>query len=296
MNKNRNILFVIFTHNRPAVMKESLRTIFENTSIKPSNVLILDDGSQQETKDYLYDFCKKGGYNFYSGAKPYGYCRNFRLALKHIEEINPDYVFFMESDYYFRKNYLEECFAVNDLDRSVGVTGFSHPDFVISDKTNRWYGEVVTEQFGEDIKNRDKIYKVFTAKTEAGDIDIQYGTHSCGTFFWNRKRFLELLIAAGDGLLGDFETILDRATEYGEKGRVINDGMITGGISLFWSKAIETLYGATEDSPHSAFIDIFNPSIALHVAGGGVNGSDAAEGQTSVRPINWPTDYNNFQR
>lgn len=283
------LLNIVFTYNRPNVQFHFWDSLNGCTDIKADHTIIIDDGSEQKVKNYLFNLASENSYDIFLNGANQGYCRNWLTAFQLLERYNPEYVFFLESDYIFRKNYLEECFAVfNSLPNVWGINGFSHPDFKDKARIKEWFGRVTTEQFGSDIKSRDSIYQKFDLETGLGTIGCQYSSHACGTFLLNWQR-----IKSNISVKDDLFPIVNRACEYGEKGKVINDGMITGGLSWLWDNSVNR----DGDKNHaSALIDICDYSIAYHSSGDGVNAKGVPEGQSNVHCDTFPQDYKNFKR
>jgi GT2 family glycosyltransferase len=38
-----NLLYIIYTHNREAILRDCLTTLFKNNTVKPDRVLVIDD-------------------------------------------------------------------------------------------------------------------------------------------------------------------------------------------------------------------------------------------------------------
>lgn len=47
------LLYVIYTYNRPTALQECLRTLFANNDLQPDRVVIIDDGSERPLKESL---------------------------------------------------------------------------------------------------------------------------------------------------------------------------------------------------------------------------------------------------
>jgi hypothetical protein len=284
-----NLLYVVFTYNRPQVQYLFWDSLNECTKVRPNHTVVIDDGSEPYVKNYLYNLACDNNYDLILNGTNKGYCHNWLTAYHLVKQFNPDLVFFLESDYIFRNGFMEECSAVFDaLPNLWAINGFSHPDFNDKEKIKEWFSRVTIEQFGSDIKSRDNIYAPFDLETNIGKIGCQYSSHSCGTFLLNWRRVKENI-----DIDTELTPIIYRACENGEFGRVINDGMISGGLSWLWDNKINS----EGDKNHaSAFIDICDYSIAAHVSGDGVNGKGIPEGQTNVLSPTFPQNYKEFTR
>ena len=190
--KYKKICFIYFTFNRLNILKESIRSSLFNTSIKPDDIFIFDDCSNQETQEFLKDFCKQNhdlNIHLYINKTNSGYAANYKKCFDIIKNDKYEYICFLETDYIWRKNYLEESLAVLDAENdSVAICGSSFKEFYERDKWYDWFKNVTESQFGKDVSNRTLLYCPHIIYTDLGNIKIQYGTHSCGTFFLNRQR------------------------------------------------------------------------------------------------------------
>jgi hypothetical protein len=294
--KYKRICFVYFTFNRLNILKESLRSSLFNTLIKPDDIFIFDDCSNQETQQFLRDFCaQNSNLNIHLDINEtnLGYAANYKKCFDIIKNNKYEYICFLETDYIWRKNYLEESLAILETEEeSIGICGSSFKEFYEEEKWDTWFKNVTESQFGKDVCNRSLLYSPNVIDTKLGKIKIQYGTHSCGTFILNKKRLFDNLTIEQ---LNRFWQILDLASEIKNNRSVINDGMITGGISILWDEFLQKKYNGKEFKK-AAFIDIIDHVIGVHVEGGGINGNDNVEGATRYMPPNFPSDYNNFKR
>lgn len=292
MNK---IAFIYFSYNRKDILIKSLETSLRNTKVKPDKIYIFDDCSDAITQNAIKDFVSKNNYNFTVefNEKNLGYAASYRKCFDILKDDQFDYIFFMETDYIWRKGYLEEALEILEVEEdSVAICGSSFKEFYEEEKCKKWFGKVMIDQFGRDVSNREKLYSPKYIKTKNYYINIQYGTHCCGTFLFNKKRFFNNLDLKQ---IDRFWLIMEKASEVKNSKSVINDGMITGGISLLWDEFLQLKYYG-EKFEKSAFIDIIDYVIGVHVEGGGINGLDNPEGHTRYFPPNFPSNYNEFQR
>jgi hypothetical protein len=292
MNK---IAFIYFSYNRKDILARSLETSLKNTNIKPNKIYIFDDCSDAETQNMLKDFTLKNKYDFtiQFNEKNIGYAGSYKKCFDILKNNEFDYVFFLETDYIWRKGYLEEALEILEAEEdSVAICGSSFKEFYDKSKCHKWFGEVMVNQFDKDVSNRNYLYNPKYIKTKNYNINIQYGTHCCGTFLFNKKRFFNNL---DQKQKIKFWEIMEKASEVQNNKSVINDGMITGGISLLWDEFLQKKYNGKKFDK-SAFIDIIDYVIGVHVEGGGINGSDNPEGYTRYFPPNFPINYNEFYR
>lgn len=290
------LLNIIFTFNRPKVQHLFWDSIYNCTKIRADHSIVIDDGSEIDVKNALYQSAIENKHDLYLRSHNEGYSRNFLLAWGLLKSYNPEIVSFLESDYIFRNGFMEDIFAVFDASpQAWGICGFSHPDFRDRERVKEWFGRVTTEQFGKDIKSRDSVYIPFDLETSRGIINCEYASHGCGTMFLNWNRIIEAIKNSDDpnkwfAFLEN--NIILPACEYGKPGTVINDGRISGGISLLWDE----LVNKDGDKNHAAgFINIVN-SIAFHASGDGVNAKGTPECQSNVPAHNFPENYKEFER
>jgi GT2 family glycosyltransferase len=50
-----NTLAIVFTHNRPAVLRHCVNTLFGNTVRLPDRTIFIDDGSGDDEPKYIYE-------------------------------------------------------------------------------------------------------------------------------------------------------------------------------------------------------------------------------------------------
>jgi len=58
-----NLLYIIYTHNREKVLEQCLSSLFNKNTTKPDRVLIIDDGSNLDVKNSLYQFSLQNSSN-----------------------------------------------------------------------------------------------------------------------------------------------------------------------------------------------------------------------------------------
>lgn len=292
----KKICFIYFTYNRINILKESLRSSLQNTKIKPDKIFIFDDCSNEETQTFLKNFIIENpdlNITLEINKENKGYAANYKKVFKILKSLEYEYVYFLETDYIWRKGYLDECIELleTELD-SVAICGSSFKEFYEKDKCMDWFSKISIEQFGKDVSNRSFLYKPKIIETKNFNIKIQYVTNCCGTFLFNAKRFFNNL---NEKQINIFWEIMERASEVKNTKSVINDGMITGGISILWDEFLQKKF-TEKNFEKSAFLDIIDYVIGVHVEGGGINGIDNTEGKTRYIPPNFPLDYNSFYR
>jgi glycosyltransferase involved in cell wall biosynthesis len=190
------ILYILYTYNRPQILEKCIATLFNpKNKVWPSELLVIDDGSNVNQKDLLYNLSRNNSIfpiHFFSFSKNQGLGYNWELAWTWAKLRNYDYIVQLEQDYVFREDAIGEAIdLLESKPLSVAVSGFSNPDFW-TDKREWLFRKVMIDDFGEDPAKREFLHKPFKIKTEKhGEIEIQLTTNSCGTFICNWKRVLE---------------------------------------------------------------------------------------------------------
>ena len=156
------ICFIYFTYNRLNILKQSLQSSLFNTNIKPDDIFIFDDCSNEETQNFLKEFKNQNKqFNIHLNINTInkGYASNYQNCFNILKNNKYKYLFFLETDYIWRKNYLEESIAIleSEID-SVGVCGSSFKEFYEKDKYETWFSDVTKQQFGKDVSNRFLLY------------------------------------------------------------------------------------------------------------------------------------------
>jgi hypothetical protein len=290
------LLYVIYTHNRAKVLEQCLSSLFNKNITKPDRVLIIDDGSNLDVKNSLYEFSLVNSLNipidffcinknvFYGVAAEFG----FRMASVY----DPKYVFFIESDYIFNKNSIDsimDIFENNEYGKNcVGFAGYDGPDFYKKEHTDKIYPEILRTDYGEDNLNRSIMYKPFDIETKFGKKQLELVSNSCGTMYFNWEK-LKLL---KQDFPNEFENWILRVTEKispraaGAK-RSLSDGIMSHGISWLWTKW--AIKNNIDTNKYAALLNI-KPSVADHINGAGINGYIVGEGQTFVGSPSWKDD------
>lgn len=285
-----NLLYVIFTHNRPVILRECLQSLFQNNNLRPDKVLIIDDGSDGEVKLSLIksQIANSISTDIFSFKPNNGYGPSFEFAFKNVEIYNPKYAFFIESDYVFAPQGLDrvmDIFTNNEFGRNaVGFSGYDNPDFHIAEKTSKEFPPLMIKDCGEDNLNRSIMYKPFKQSTNFGDIELELVSNSCGTMYFN----WEMISGFKKAYPKEYETWINGVVLKGQPNRLpINDGMLSHGVSWLWNK-----WAKDNNIDREKFTALLNirPSVANHINGGGINGGIVPEGVTFVTSPTWKPD------
>ncbi|NJO61268.1 MAG: glycosyltransferase [Richelia sp. RM2_1_2] len=288
-----NLLYILYCYNRPLVLSNCLNTLFNNNSIRPDRLVIIDDGSEETMQDKLYlfrkDIVSQGLPCDYFSMRPnVGYATVAEIGMRVADAFDPKYVFFIESDYVFRKNGIDDVYEVltnTELGKNaVGVAGYDHPDFYNRNKTHGLFSEIISNDFSHDPLNRSIYYK--PQKTKLGDgreIEIEFTSNSCGTMYLN-WHFIKMLREMFYPEMEKkwYEKVYDK---HKQENRNLNDGIMSHGLSYFWQKWAEK---KIDTSLYGPILNI-KPSVANHLCAGGINGKLPGfyEGDTFVSSPSW---------
>jgi hypothetical protein len=279
-----NLLYIIYTHNRPNILQECLSSLFEKNDVRPSRVLIIDDGSDASLKNSLYNFSLENSikipFDFLSFSPNIGYGTVAEFGIRMADIYSPDYVFFIESDYIFRKNGLDEVIEIfenTDYGKNaIGFSGYDNPDFYSTEKTNITFPKIILEDCGEDNLNREIMYKPFeVCLNNNKKINLEFVTNSCGTMYFNWKNWKKIK----EQFPKEIEWWVKHTTDYHKQKRNLNDGCMSHGISWLWTKWAKK--NGVDITKYAALLNI-KPSIANHINGAGINGYIVGEGESFV--------------
>lgn len=293
--------FVILTYGRPIITGTSINSLFSNTKITPSESWIIDDGSSLQMQTALFNF--QGQYsrqdspiNIILCGKNYGVGFSFERAYNIMRAAETDVVCFIESDYVWRKNWLEDVEAVFEASPyTIAIAGCNHPDMYDRNKTHNEFCKLMVDQFGRDLSSRKDLYAPFTLETKQGPIKVQGVSNSCGCQIVHWKRLKEIL-KSGDNTTEIYSTKcywehMDRAFHKNGTGsrQFASDAHMSGTLSFFAEKWMED--NSIDITKNFGFLDICDYSISQHVAGGGINGKICPEGTTFITTPAWDNKY-----
>ena len=291
-----NISYYIPTFNRSHVLQQCLNTVFQNTEIKPNEVWIIDDSSNNDLKESLLDFSFKSqnfpinllfhGHNYGIG---YIFERIYNL-IRQNDDI--DIACIIESDYIWRKDWLKDVVDVFEASpHTLAVAGTDHPDMYDRSKTHSTFPDIMNECFGEDLKARNNLYIPFELNTNSGKILVQGVSNSCGCTIIHWKRLKNVIKKLEDNKkipYNDFWNRMDRAFNKGvshDTRKNASDGWMSSTISKYGEIYLEmNNIDITKNFP---FLSISDYSISEHICGVGVNGLIVPEGQTFIHSPKW---------
>lgn len=275
-------LAFVFCYERPAVLADCLRSLFEASAFVPDKVVIIDDGSRDPAVlATIYGAAEKyqNRAEIAVWAKPQnlGFSDSAVRALAHARDINPDFLFFIESDYVFSGRGLDvvwDTLTKTDAGRmAAGVVGYDHPNFYSAHARDVSLPDAMRRQMGEDNVNRAALYRP-TIQTGRFRFAVELVSNTCWSCYLNWRRIQE--IAAE---FPELDTFLDLACApepnpaYAETAgfvaeRVVDDGMLSHGIALAWNRwAIK--HGVDRER-FGAWVNI-KPTVAEHRWAGGMH-------------------------
>ena len=268
------IIAYIFTYNRKIILQKCLETVLKENCSKFTEINIIDDCSEKDIKYSLLDFSIRNSntlpINIYLKNRRIGHLDSFKLAYNSLKAKNTDIVFFVESDYIFRSNYLDDVINIfNANPYCLAIPATSHPDYHSDSQIKDLFPRVMREHLGEDIPERDLYFKSFYQEINNKTYKLQGVTNSCGCFFLNYKLLKTIF---NDEVFGnEFENKLDSSMESIINGvPMLNDGNFTSTLTYYWSKWAYEL--GLDMTKNFAWLDMCSNSIGTHKCFGGING------------------------
>jgi hypothetical protein len=288
-----NTLAIVFTHERPAVLRHCVDTFFTNTIRLPDRTIFIDDGSGPEVHAVLGDvFARFGRLNrieVLRKKKPLGFGDSLRAALRLARCYSPRFLFLIESDYVFARGGLEAVWDV--LEHSpegaecYGICGYDHPDFSRADHRTHNYPAEAAQMLGADPVHRPAMWvpRVFAGRSRARA--GQFVSNTCISSYLNWQA-----IAANPAASAALDLA---ASPRPAEGRPLaaelaaagcpDDGMMSNGLNHAWA-AQATERGINRDR-FACWLNIL-PSVANHISGGGLH-THAPELATDAASPSW---------
>jgi len=296
-----NIAFYIITYNRPNILAQSIRTAINNTSVKPNEIWIIDDGSTPDLKSALLNYSIENSSKIPVNLLIHGVNLGIGYSFERVYSLinqneDLDIACIIESDYIWRKDWLKDVLDIFESQQNcIAIAGADHPDMHDRSKTHRIFPEIMKDFFGEDLKSREYLYKPFFIDTNSGKIEVQGVSNSCGCSIlnWKRlKRAINYLETNGKVPINDFWKRMDKGFHKNVPNNTrkqASDGWMSTTISKYGEMYLESIgIDITKNFP---FLSICDYSISEHICGGGVNGYVAPEGATFIRSPKWNNQY-----
>lgn len=129
------ISIIVPSHNYGCYLSQCLTSVF-NQTLKPSEVLVIDDASEDDTSKVVKKFPKAKYYkvDFRNGNKT----RNFGF-----EKSSGDYLVFFDADNYMKRNFLENLYEV--------LSGDPEAAFAYCDRYNVPEGDISWHSLGPGL-------------------------------------------------------------------------------------------------------------------------------------------------
>lgn len=287
-----NLLYIVPTFQRPKVLSRCLETLLSNGH--PDELWILDDGSDPGLRHNLVEFQVATSQHFPTNlvlcGRNYGIGWNFENIFNIIRWKNPKYYFLVESDYIFRKGFLDDVNAVFDADPYVvALPGCDHPDMYQKEKTHGTFPNLMREQFPTDVAGREHMYIPYDLETKVGKIQVFGASNSCGCMFVHWERFQNILrdLNAEKEYWGWMDRAFNK--QPGGDRRNASDQHLSCSISWYWTEWAKK--HNIDITKHFPFLNICDFSIASHICGGGCNAGGYPEGTTFVGAPHWNVSY-----
>lgn len=287
---NPYVLYVLYTYNRPFMLKKCIETLLHPENLTPSRILVLDDASNPEVKKALLSWQladPRFPIDVLSLGRNVGYGMNAEFGFSLVEAYNPSYVYFIESDYIFSPTGLKTVqwlFENNDLaQNAIGFSGYDNPDFYDPAKYDKMFREVIMLDCAEDNLNRDIMFKPTKHTTPFGEVELEFTSNSCGTMYFNWKKIQEIRAE----FPVEYRTWIDRITDKYKPGRrCLGDGVMSHGISWLWTEWAKK--HGVDTTKYGALLNV-KPSVSNHINGGmdSINGHIVPEGSTFVSSPSW---------
>lgn len=293
---------IILTYQRPKVLSQCLNTLLNNTGVRYKELYLLDDCSDPDIQQALFNTAKDLSKNYcpthlFLAGENRGIGYAFETAYSIMRSLEEDCVVgFVESDYIFRKGYLEDVLAVFEAtEYTLSVAGVDHPDMVMRAKTHGTFVDLMVEQFGRDLKSREWLYQEFDLNTSRGPIRCRPVSNSCGSQWinWGRlkKMFKEMKAVKAEK---EYWKWMERAFHKNGTGdrRYASDAHMSGTLSMMAEDWIVSKVGG-DIKNNFGMLSISDFSIAEHLCALGINGMlpGLKEGDTFVYSPTWDNKY-----
>jgi GT2 family glycosyltransferase len=117
--RSLNVDIIICVHNALEYVKQCLDSVVRHTN-PPYSLIIIDDGSDQETKAYLEQFATLQGATLIRNDRPMGYTCAANQGLR---ESRSEYVVLLNSDTVVTPGWLDRMVACAESDPRIGLVG-----------------------------------------------------------------------------------------------------------------------------------------------------------------------------
>lgn len=119
VKSNAFVDIIVCIHNALDDVKECLNSLYDKKTL-PFNLIIVDDGSDKETRDFLKDFAKKVRAKLIRNNEARGYTIAANQGLR---ASKGDYVILLNSDTIVTRGWIEKLLDCFEIDEKTGIVG-----------------------------------------------------------------------------------------------------------------------------------------------------------------------------
>ncbi len=152
-----SVAVVVCVHNALEDVKECLVSLWNCRSF-PYTIIIVDDGSDEATKDYLEQFCNDTNSMLIRHEKAWGYTRSANDGLRHGRD--HDYVVLLNSDTILTSGWIEKMLEVFEQYPKTGIVGplsnsatYQSVPQLRDSKTGEWKKNELLKGFTVELMN-----------------------------------------------------------------------------------------------------------------------------------------------
>ena len=154
----------VLSFNRQETMQRSLETLFVNTRY-PYELIILDDGSNDVTQEYLFSVVKEHA----AATVLFNTDRNLGIGIavnRGFEIARGDYLFKLDADLLYKPGWLTECVRLLETYKKIGCLGlfkYWHKPRIFSENIVNTYSDYyeTVDFVASAIGMRREIYEQF---------------------------------------------------------------------------------------------------------------------------------------
>lgn len=117
--KNSKVDIIVCVHNALEDVRKCLHSVLENSGDN-FNLIIVDDGSAEETREYLLHFSTQSGVSLVRNDQALGYTFAANIGLRKSQS---DFSLLLNSDTIVTSGWLEKMVACANSDKKIGIVG-----------------------------------------------------------------------------------------------------------------------------------------------------------------------------
>jgi len=156
----------VLSYNRKEVMESSLKTLFANTRY-PYELIILDDGSNRFTQEYLFKIVREHA----AATVLFNTDRNLGIGIavnRGFQIARGNYLFKLDADLMYKPGWLTESVRLLEQHREIGCLGlfkYWHKPRIFSENIINTFSDYyeVVDFVGSAIGMRREVYEQFGA-------------------------------------------------------------------------------------------------------------------------------------